>query len=214
MIYLISDLHGGEKIEGLKEYLKNYSDGDLLIILGDVGLKFENTTLNQEFNEWFLSIDKPILFLEGNHENHAYLNSFPEEEWCGGKVNRLSEHILRLKRGNVYQILGQKFFVMGGCKSSPKWKEMGLWHDGEEPTEEELSLAYKNLKENFNKVDYVLTHKYYPDMTSDNPLTLEGLIEYIDKNVAFKRWYSGHWHREREFSAKHIVVYDKLKALE
>ena len=51
-------------------------------------------------------------------------------------------------------------------------------------------------------------------MVSDNPLTLEGLVEYIDKKVDFKRWYSGHWHTERQYSDKHIVVYDKLKALE
>jgi predicted phosphodiesterase len=214
MIYLISDLHGGEKISGLKDYIANYIDGDLLIILGDVGIKFEDTLENQKFTEYFLSIDKPIAFIEGNHENHAYLNSFPEEEWCGGKINRISKNIVRLKRGNVYQILGKTFFTMGGCKSSAKWKEMGLWHDGEEPTREELALAYENLKAHGNKVDYVLTHKYYPDMASDDPLTLEGLKEYIDSNVDFKRWYSGHWHRETTFSDRHIVVYENLKELE
>lgn len=61
--------------------------------------------------------------------------------------------------------------------------------------------------------DYVLTHKYYPDMASDDKMTIEGLKEYIDKNVEFKHWYSGHWHREIEFDNRHTVVYENLKAL-
>ena len=51
---------------------------------------------------------------------------------------------------------------------------MGLWFDGEEPSAEEISLAYENLSVYKNKVDYVLTHKYHPDMCtgdqSEDPL--------------------------------------------
>ena len=212
MIYLISDLHG-EACNGLIQYLSVYKKGDLLIILGDVGLKFENDEKNRKFTEDFLSIDKPIAFVEGNHENHPYLNSFPEEVWNGGTVNRLSENIVRLKRGNIFTIENKSFFVMGGCKSSPKWKQMGLWFDGEEPSAEELTLAYENLRKRENRVDYVLTHKYHPDMHSDDPLTLEGLKEYIDSNVDFGHWYSGHWHRTGTFDDRHSIVYDVPLAL-
>ena len=116
-----------------------------MIVLGDVGIKFENTQENQKFTEYFLSIDKPIVFLEGNHENHAYLNSFPEQEWNGGIVNRKTNNILRLKRGNVYQILGKTFFVMGGCKSSEKWKQMGIWHN-EKVFDVRHVVVYNKLK--------------------------------------------------------------------
>ena len=212
MIYLISDLHG-ETSEGLSRYISDYRSGDLLIILGDVGLNFENTDKNRKFTEYFLSIDKPIAFVEGNHENHSYLNSFSEEVWCGGVINRLTEHVVRLKRGNIFTIENKTLFVMGGCKSSPKWKEMGLWFDGEEPSAEEIALAYANLQRRENRVDYVLTHKYHPDMRSDVPLTLDGLKEYIDKNVDFKHWYAGHWHRDRIFDDRHTIVFDHLLPL-
>ncbi len=209
MIYMISDLHGGKNLDGLRRYLSVCEEGDILFILGDVGLKFENSKENQRFTEDFLSIDKPIVILEGNHENHAYLNSFPEEIWCGGKINRISDNIIRLKRGNIFEIEGKTFFVMGGCKSSPKWKEQGLWFDGEEPSREELSLAYENLRRCDNRVDYILTHKYRPDMHSDDPMSLEGLKEYIDKNVDFKHWYAGHWHKRIDYDDRHSIVYDQ-----
>ena len=146
MIYLISDPHGGENTQGIERYLEICTDSDLLIILGDLGLNFEDTEKNRHFNKWFLSLNKPIAVIDGNHENHAYLNSFQSDKWCGGDVHRLSDTIVHLKRGNIYNISGQTFFVMGGCKSSAKWKEMGLWYDGEEPTVEELELAYDNLQ--------------------------------------------------------------------
>lgn len=211
MIYLISDPHGGENARGIEWYLEVGTNSDLLIILGDLGLQFTNTKENQEFTRWFLSIDKPIAVVDGNHENYSFLHSFPDDTWCGGSVHRLSDHIVHLKRGNIYSINGQTFLVMGGCKSSEKWKEMGLWYDGEEPTEAELSLAYKNLSQHNHTVDYVLTHKYdnYQEQEATVPLTLEGLTLYIDSNVTFKHWYSGHWHYTKKIDNCHTVVYDE-----
>ena len=213
MIYLLSDLHGEWK-QGLAEYLERYQKGDLLIVLGDVGLKFEKNQENELFTQKFLRIDKPIAIIDGNHDNHAYLNAFPQEEWCGGTVNRLSEYIVRLRRGQIFQVQGKTLFVMGGCKSSAIWKEKGLWYEGEEPTCEEVLSAYSNLRLYGNKVDYILTHKYHPDMQSDDEAGLDGLKEYIDGNVTFKHWYAGHWHKELVFDERHTIVYDKLFCIE
>ncbi|MBO7763131.1 MAG: metallophosphoesterase, partial [Clostridia bacterium] len=167
MIYLTSDLHGGENTAGLMQYLDAYRTGDLLLILGDVGLSFEDTEENRRFTERFLSIDRPIAFLDGNHENHPYLNAFPEEAFCGGTVNRLSPYIVRLRRGEIYDIDGRSFFVMGGCKSSAAWRERGLLYEGEEPSREEIAHGYKTLRRRGNRVDFVLTHKYDPTAASE-----------------------------------------------
>ena len=121
MIYLISDIHGDKDFKGLKEYAANAGEEDLLIILGDVGLEFEKTERNREFTQFFLGLQKPIAIVDGNHENFAFLNSFPEEEWNGGRIHRLSPYIVHLMRGNIYCLEGKTFFVFGGCKSSAKW---------------------------------------------------------------------------------------------
>ena len=193
-------------MEGVEEYIEKYKEGDILIILGDLGLNFERTEENRIFTERFLSIDKPILLVEGNHENHAYLNSFPEVDFCGGRANKITDSILRLKRGHIFTIEGKAFFVMGGCKSSAKWKERGLWFDGEEPSPEEIAFARENLLAHGNKVDFVLTHKYHPDMHGTDPLTLEGLKDHIDEHVDFSHWYAGHWHKEIFYDMRHTVV--------
>ena len=111
MIYLISDIHGKMDFKGLVEYINIASNDDLLIVLGDVGLSFGKEENNKIFTEYFLSIKKNIAIVDGNHENFDYLKSFPEETWCGGRVHRLSEHIVHLMRGNAFEIQGNSFFV-------------------------------------------------------------------------------------------------------
>ena len=200
-----------ENRSAIEDYVKICAEDDLLIILGDLGLGFEDTKKNQVFDEYFLSLRANIAFLDGNHENHPLINSYPIEEWCGGFVHRLTPNIVHLIRGNIYDIDGNSFFVMGGCKSSPKWKEMGLWYDGENPSEKEIMFAYQNLNQHGNAVDYVLTHKYETeDCSSKSELSLEGLIYYLKTQVAYKAWISGHWHSYIKFDEKHFCVYDQL----
>ena len=209
MIRLLSDLHGGENIQGFLQYLEIAEENDLLILLGDVGLKFADTEENRRFDELLLSTTKNIAFLDGNHENFAYINSFPVEDWNGGKVHRITDTVVHLMRGNVYTLENQTFFVFGGCKSSAKWKEMGLWYPGEEPEPGEIALARKNLAAHDYKVDYILTHKY-----EETPPTgtccpaLQKLTEYLEANVTYRHWYCGHWHKNCQMDAKHTVIFD------
>ncbi|MBQ6846937.1 MAG: metallophosphoesterase [Oscillospiraceae bacterium] len=211
MIYLISDIHGKTEFKGLLQYLERAGKEDLLIVLGDVGLKFGDTEENRVFTEWFLSLGKNIAIVDGNHENFEYLESFPEEDWHGGKVHRLTENIVHLMRGNTFEIQDKNFFVFGGCKSSKVWHELGLYYYGEEPQKEELALAYETIKKNGFEFDYILTHKYEqtpPDATFCPELG--ELEKYIDENVSYKHWYCGHSHKNSEIDAKHTIVFDEL----
>ena len=213
MIYLLSDQHGGESIGDLKNYLENAGDDDLLIILGDSGIKFRDTEENRAFDEMILSSKKKIALLDGNHDNFQYLFSFPEEDWCGGRVHRITDNIVHLQRGCIYEIDGKSFFVCGGCKSSEKWKELGLWHPEEEPTAEEIARAYENLEKYRRKVDYILVHKYDTGIGPICP-PLFDLCRFIDKDVEFKHFYAGHWHKNMCLDSKHTFVYDKFVRVE
>lgn len=214
MIYLLSDIHGEKNFKGLEDYILKANEEDLLIILGDIGLSFEKTEENRSFTDFFLSIKKNIAIVDGNHENFDYLKSFPEEDWCGGRIHRLSGHIVHLMRGNAFEIQGKTFFVFGGCKSSEGWKKIGLYYPGEEPSEDELTLAYNTIKGNNFQFDYILTHKYEqtpPDATFCP--SLGELERYIEDNVIYTHWYSGHNHEYSDFDEKHTVIYDELKEI-
>ena len=212
MIYFLSDQHGGESIGDLWDYIDNAKEEDLLILLGDLGLRFEDNERNRAFDERLLASRANIALVDGNHENFKFLYSFPEEDWCGGKVHRLTDKIVHLQRGNVYEIEGKTFFVFGSCRSGSKWKDLGLWHPEEAPTEEQLSLAYSNLEKYGRKIDYILTHKYEDRKRNGTPELMD-LCQFIDENVTYKMWYAGHWHESRVVDEKHVLVYDKLTPL-
>ncbi len=213
MIYFLSDNHADEFLGDLQDFHPVDKKNNLLILLGDTCLKLASAPKYENFSRWLLSRDYPIAIVDGNHENYAYLNQAREEEWMGGTVNRLAKNIVHLKRGELYQIQGHSFFVFGGCDSSAGWKAKGLWHEGDLPSSAELEQAYKNLKKANYQVDYILTHKYFCNQC----FVCEGQPEYelfqlnrfIDANVTFKRWFSGHRHEDREIDEKHRVVFQK-----
>lgn len=215
MIYLISDLHSGADADGFRRHIESVGDDDITVILGDVGLKFEDTEECRKFDEWFLSLKKKIAIIDGNHENHPYLCSQPEDEAYGDTVYRLTDNIVYLKRGHIYEIEGKSCFVMGGCKSSQKWFDAGLVYEGEIPSAKEIALGKRALADRGNKVDYILTHKYQKSSEGDIFAdTLEGLTAYIDKFVSFKKWYAGHFHGHYDVDNLHTIIYTEAVELE
>ena len=215
MIYIMSDIHESMEFEAFNNYISEDHADDLLIILGDVGLKLEDTEENKRFTQYFLSAKCPIALVDGNHENFDYLYSFPVEDWNGGKVHRITENIVHLMRGNIFRLEGQYYLVFGGCKSSEGWKATGKWFPQEEANDEEYALAYENLKRYQYQVDYILTHKYNKDPLDPYGVPkLQEFTAFIDEKVDFKKWYSGHCHQNLVLDERHQTVYDNLVCVE
>lgn len=174
-----------------------------------------------EMIEMYSSLPFTVLFVDGNHENFDLLKSFPVEEWNGGKVHKLSNTLIHLMRGQVFQIEGYTFFTFGGGLSIDKaFREPGIsWWSDELPTDEEIEEGLKNLAKYDNKVDFVLTH--------DCPTSLEKLvslytwkpIQHVKSNEAlekckeglsFTHWYFGHYHFDRRLSEKYTCLYKNI----
>lgn len=210
MVYITGDLHADTAAKGLQEYLAKCTENDWLIVLGDTNLYFGEH--NKAFTDWFCSLRAKIAFLDGNHENFDWLEGLPEEEWCGGRGHRVTENILHLMRGYVFQIEGLRLLIMGGCESTQKWKDLGPWWARENPTGEEIRRAYQNLAAEDNCVDFVLTHKYakVPLDPNADPYTLDGFMNHVNDKIEYRHWYCGHWHKDEPFDEKHTFVYKDL----
>ena len=83
MIYLLSDLHGGENAAAISEYLFRYTEGDLLIVLGDVGLFFEDTEENRRFSE----------SLEGVTDTFVYISKIYKRKTQNRVSNKIRQGI-------------------------------------------------------------------------------------------------------------------------
>lgn len=229
MIYLTGDTHGTIEIGKLSRAnlaveRVEPGEGDFVIILGDFGLVFAPDGQSAEERWWLKWLDeKPwtTLFIDGNHENFARLNALPEEEWRGGRVHRVSESVLHLMRGQIFEIDGRSFFTMGGAASHDRQfrKEGRSWWPEELPSEGELARADAALDGCGRRVDYVLTH-CAPTLVQGriNPTFLpDRLTEYLQHvrdTTAFHRWYFGHYHIDREYDDGFCALYDCVLPIE
>ena len=221
MIYLTGDTHIPIDIKKLN--MKNFpeqkelSKNDYVIILGDFGLLWQKNKTYYYWKKWLEERNFTTLWLDGNHENHAWINSLPVSEWNGGKVHRISENIIHLMRGQVFSIDGNSIFVCGGATSYDKaQRTVGIsWWPEEDISFREVDEALTNLEKVENHVDYVLTHTCPHHMEYDmyesvNPDPTGKFLEEVEKYVGFKKWYFGHHHIDKEFNDKFTALYQTV----
>ena len=231
-IYLTGDTHGEIRrlASGAWELGKTLTKDDYLIILGDFGVLWA-TDKQDSFDDYWLQwlSNKPwtTLFLDGNHENFSLIDALPTVEMLGASVGQAHDTVFHLKRGNIYTINDQTFFVLGGAASIDKaYRTTNIsWWAREQPSEEEIANGWRNLGEVDFKVDYVLTHtipfslkKYFvlEGMTMFHD-PLEHELEKLFMQLEFKHHYFGHWHQNTSLThsyddekPKHTCLYENI----
>lgn len=224
---------------------KEMTKDDFVIICGDFGGVWNIDEESKEETmllDWLDCKSYTTLFVDGNHENFDRLYSYPVESWHGGKAHKIRDSVIHLMRGQIYRIDDKKIFVFGGATShdiqggilepddpdfNEKKKELDKgrlpyrinhvsWWERELPTEAELEEGIKNLADNDNEVDFIVTHccssssqalysggKFKPDMLTD-------YLEKIRQTCRFKKWFFGHYHDNRNINAEEILLYEQI----
>lgn len=185
MIYITGDTHGEFSrfsTESFPEQKQTTKD-DYVIVCGDFGI-WQDTLQERYWLEWLN--DKPFttLFVDGNHSNFDRLYQMPVSKWNGGQVHYIRDSVIHLMRGQVFDIVGNRFFTMGGASShdiqdgilepdAPDFKQkrkaldrrMALyrinhvsWWKEELPSDAEYEAARNNLDACGWRVDYIVTH--------------------------------------------------------
>lgn len=244
MIYVTGDTH--RDIDKAKLEPSQWPQGqlltrdDYLIICGDFGAIWnregegDNALLS-----WYEQQPWTTLFVDGNHENHDRIDTFPVTERFGGKVQVVPgyHHVVHLMRGEVYELpVSQsqtvRAFVMGGATSTDKmWRTEGLsWWAREMPSQEEYDNATANLKRVNWQVDYVFTHdvpynalvdaldwSYAIQHCDPKGNELTGFLQWVDDELDkdyLKMWYAGHYHVDKPvMDDKHCILYQKVVPL-
>ncbi len=190
MIFVTGDTHGDFKSRFNSEAFpeqKQMTKEDYLIICGDFGGIWETggeSKTEKWWLDWFDSRPFTTLFIDGNHENHERLATYPVKEWNGGKVHEIRGSVLHLMRGQVFTLQGKTFFAFGGAAShdidggilepdDPDYKvnlriamqgtlpfriNHVSWWKEEMPSAEEMEEGLRNLAAHNNTVDFIVTH--------------------------------------------------------
>ena len=116
-IYITGDTHGTYDVNKFMKIKDMLTEDDYIIVLGDFGICWDNSGHDNIVRNFWSSFECTVLFVDGNHENHTLLNSYPISEWNGGKVHAIGDKIKHLMRGQIFEIEGKTFFTMGGAAS-------------------------------------------------------------------------------------------------
>ena len=189
MIYITGDCH--QNFERFNASIfpeqEEMTKEDYVIICGDFGGVWSKDAESNEETmllDWLDCKSYTTLFVDGNHENFDRLNSYPVEEWHGGKVHKIRPSVIHLMRGQIFEIDERSFFTFGGATShdisggilepddpdfKKKRKELNAgvlpyrinhvsWWEQELPTEAEMEEGIQNLAAHDNTVDFIVTH--------------------------------------------------------
>lgn len=227
MIYITGDTHGEMEINKLsKKHHTPMDDNDIVIILGDFGLIFNNAQTNEE-KYWLKWLEeKPFytLFIDGNHDNHNKIYEYPLEyinkNGISGEFRKINSKVFYIPRGSIFYINDISFLGIGGAMSIDKCRrKIGVdWWE----TELINSKEQRYIEEIISKtdyVDYILSHtcpeslfnKIYKEFGFTqfyDPTTQ--ILEYVKNNIKFKHWYFGHFHIDYKFDNNFTTVYNKF----
>lgn len=220
MIYITGDTHGDiSRFSG--SVLRHLTSADTLIVCGDFGFVWDNSKQELRHLRQLEEKKYTVCFIDGAHENFDLLNSYSVSEWSGGKVHRIGANIYHLMRGQVYNINGQKVFVMGGGES-PDIEiraEDEAWAKSAIPTQDELLEGAKNLEKEKYSVDLVITHEPPAKVKGLLMLSEKESVQFTILNTYFdelarvckyRKWYFGSLHIDKYISSTQTAVFQNV----
>ena len=242
-IWVTGDTHGNFQRFTTKNLpqVKGMNRNDCIIIAGDYGGVWAGEQADGRKLDWLEGKPFTTLFVDGNHENFDLLNSYPEQEWHGGRVHVVRPHILHLMRGQVFEIGGLTWFTMGGAAShdiqdgildlaerrywalrrmNAMFRVLGhSWWPEEMPSEAEYAEAEANLERFGWRVECVLTHCAPTSVTkalnpSYQPDKLTDFLEMVKERCQFRRWFAGHYHTNQIIDERFVIQWEQISHLE
>ena len=215
MIYITGDTHCPTGMDKLNEtnfpQQKHMTKKDYVIICGDFGdIWSAKSNEQKDMLQWLSQRNFTTLFLDGNWENYGKLSSQTITVWNGGSAHRLTDSVIHLMRGQVFDLQGYSIFTMGGARShdiengvlNPKapdfeeqyWalRRMGArfrvnhrsWWKQELPSKTEYEEAQRSLERIQYEVDYVITHcapSSIVDILGDGGYVYDHLTDFLEE---------------------------------
>ena len=226
-IFITGDTHGSYDMTKLSrrhfQEGKTLTKNDYVIICGDFGCVWggELEKSDKWWQNWLDEQTWTTLWIDGNHENHDLLQTYPVEQWHGGRIHKINNSIYHLMRGEVFTINDKTIFTFGGGYSTDRaYRKEGVsWWKGELPTHEEVNYALQSLEKYNNHVDIILTHDAPRDIKEylgfynlcdmsvygEEYENIHSTLYFFKKNIVLQDWYLGHYHIDKDIGNMHIL---------
>ncbi|WP_294416740.1 metallophosphoesterase [uncultured Senegalimassilia sp.] len=230
-IFVTGDIHASYDIAKLSESCfdtTGLNKDDYVIVCGDFGLVWNNSASEQYWLRWLDARPFTTLFVDGNHEGFALLNSLPETTWNGGRVHQVANGVFHLQRGQMFDIDGYRIFTMGGAASSEYDREHRVlgetWFTEEVPNEQERATAIETLNQAGWNCDLVITHcaptsaakgiSKHTDRLEIHPMDeYTDWLQGIQDRLTYTHWFCGHYHIDAQIQDKTTALYNRIAKL-
>lgn len=157
-IMLLGDSHGDRAF--VKSAIEWAADNDIdcIVQMGDFGF-WPRINNGQKFlydvGKLSVTAHVPLYFIDGNHEDHIYLDAMRERNRSGGFIEYGKYPITYIDRGTTWKWGGVRFGAFGGAYSIDRRARVMDdarygWFDNEMPDESKIKAL--------GKVDVLLTH--------------------------------------------------------
>lgn len=229
MYYITGDTHGDfTRIERFCERFHPTRD-DVMIILGDAGFNYYGGKRDRRVKQRMAEMPITIFSIHGNHEMRpGKIPSYHLQQWHGGMVfvEDAYPSLLFAVDGEVFDMGGLQTIAIGGAYSVDKYYRLmngWNWWPDEQPTPEMKKGIEKCLDYQHWKVDVVLSHtvplKYEPvevflpqiDQSQVDKST-ETWLDSIEDLLAYRHWYAGHYHTEKEID-RLTLLFESIREL-
>lgn len=222
MVYFMGDMHG--LLDPLVVCIEKYmpTSEDTLVLLGDVGVNYYGGRRDNILKAIMNDIGIEMLCIHGNHERRPTRElGYIAKEWNGGLVWYEPEYsnLLFAKDGEIYDLNGLKYLVIGGAYSVDKYYRLahgyGWWSD-EQPSDAVKAYVERQIQE--KEFDIVLSHtcpyKYEPremfipqvaQSTVDD--STEKWLDTIEASINYRAWFCGHWHTDKRIDKMHFLYH-------
>ncbi len=227
-IFVTGDTHGDIDLDKLSidrfPQRDELTKEDLLLVCGDWGGIGWGEESDSRIQHWWNKQPYTCCWIDGNHEGFLTLEQLPIENWNGGKIHRISDNVIHLMRGQVFDIGGKLFYTMGGANSVDRqWRKPYVsWWPQEVPNAKEEREGFINLQAHNDCVNYILTHEgpasvvnhmyqiagmggLYPDQLA---YTFDSLVG----SVKFDHWFFAHHHLDLSFG-RYTCCYQRIYEL-
>ena len=163
-LYITGDIHG----DAISRFsyrrhpsLRQLTDQDIVIVLGDWGIPWNSRTQEQdEYTIKFLN-SKPwtTIALRGNHDNTDAMRGMPQEERFGGKVRRLvvgntiADRTFIIDEPTILTLGNERCLCIPGADSHDVWPVYNSF-TGMNIIDKELDPHWKNQVKDFKRRGY------------------------------------------------------------
>lgn len=220
MVFFTGDIHGNDR--NITRFVNriNPKRSDTIVLLGDVGANYYGDRKDTRLKERLNSLGVQLLCIHGNHEMRpTNVPGYHEIEWNSGNVWIQDEYpnLLFAKDGEIYDIEGLRYLVIGGAYSVDKYYRQLLgysWWPDEQPSDKIKARVEEQIKS--KDFDIILSHtcpfKYEPvemfisgvDQSKVDDST-ERWLDAIEDSVDYLAWFCGHWHTNKRIDKMHFL---------